>query len=149
MNELSLMDDFVVALFNADNLVHTITEVKTDEIDLNKENIYALVNLDMIESEVLEDAVVVSYTITIVQQRLVIPRKTDSKLMRDTNYRHNINETHSIAQRFINVLLKQNNDENVEIETLSKIEILKDWRSGLDGVQFEADLTIPNIGRSC
>ena len=149
MNEITLMNDFVIAEFQSNNLVNTITLIDTDEIDLNKENIYALVNLDFTNSEILDDAIVVSYKITIVQARDIVPREQDSKLHEDTNYLHNLNETHSIAQRFINVLTRQNNDANVEIDTLSEVTILKDWRSGLDGVQFDIDLTIPNIGTSC
>lgn len=143
------MNDFVIAEFNSNNLVNTITLIDTDDIDLNKENIYALVNLDLLNSEILDDAIVVSYKITIVQARDLVPREQDSKLQEDSNYLHNLNETHSIAQRFINVLTRQNNDANVEIDTLSEVTILKNWRNGLDGVQFDIDLTIPNIGTSC
>lgn len=149
MNELSLLQNFVISLFQSNDLVNTISTVETDGIDLNKENIYALVNLDLRSSEILDSVVAVQYIITIVQARDIVPRKTDSKLLEDTNYIDNLNETHSIAQRFINVLTRQNNDENIEIDDLSTLTILKDWRSGLDGVQFTIDLTIPNIGTSC
>lgn len=143
------MNDFVINEFKSNNLVNTISLTDTDGIDLNKENIYALVNLDLTNTEILDDAIVVSYKITIVQARDIVPREQDSKLHEDTNYLHNLNETHSIAQRFINVLTRQNNDANIEIDTLSEMTILKNWRSGLDGVQFDIDLTIPNIGTSC
>lgn len=149
MNELSLMQAFVIAQFQSNNLVNTISTVETDDIDLNKENVYALVNLDLRDTDILDDAVIVTYLITIVQARDIVPRKTDSKLLGDTNYIDNLNETHSIAQRFINYLTRQNNDENIEIDNLSSVTILKDWRSGLDGVQFTIDLSIPNLGTSC
>lgn len=149
MNEITLMNSFVINEFKSNNLVNTISLTDTDGIDLNKENIYALVNLDLTNTEILDDAIVVSYKITIVQARDIVPREQDSKLHEDTNYLHNLNETHSIAQRFINVLTRQNNDANIEIDTLSEMTILKNWRSGLDGVQFDIDLTIPNIGTSC
>jgi len=149
MNELTLLNNFVIALFQENNLVNTISIVDTDDIDLNKENIYALVNLDLTNTEVLDDVIVATYRITVVQARDVAATKTDSKLMDDTNYLDNINETHSIATRFINVLMRQNNDENVEIDRLTPLNILKNWRSGLDGVQFDIDLTIPNIGKAC
>lgn len=149
MNELSLMQAFVIAQFQSNNLVNTISTVETDDIDLNKENVYALVNLDLRDTDILDDAIIVTYLITIVQARDIVPRKTDSKLLGDTNYIDNLNETHSIAQRFINYLTRQNNDENIEIDNLSPVTILKDWRSGLDGVQFTIDLSIPNLGTSC
>lgn len=149
MNELSLVNAFVINEFQSNNLVNTMSTVTTDEIDLNKQNIYPLVNLDLEGSEIEDDSIIVSYKITIVQARDVVPRKTDSKLLGDTNFIDNLNETHSIAQRFINVLTRQNNDANIEIDTLGELTILKDWRSGLDGVQFDIDLSIPNIGTSC
>ena len=143
------MQAFVIAQFQSNNLVNTISTVETEGIDLNKENVYALVNLDLRDTDILDDAIIVTYLITIVQARDIVPRKTDSKLLGDTNYIDNLNETHSIAQRFINYLTRQNNDENIEIDNLSSVTILKDWRSGLDGVQFTIDLSIPNLGTSC
>lgn len=144
-----MINEFVVAEFRSNNLVNTISLVETDAIDMNKENIYPLVNIDLRDTDILNDVIIVSFRITIVQARDIYPRKTDSKMLTDTNYIDNINETHSIAQRFVNYLTRQNNDENVEIDELSTVTILKDWKSGLDGVQFDIDLSIPNIGRSC
>jgi hypothetical protein len=48
------------------------------------------------------------------------------------------------------VLLNQNNDELIEIESKSNLKVLKKWRGGkVDGVQFNINLTIPNKGESC
>lgn len=149
MNELSLLNAFIIAEFAANNLVNTITVVGTGEIDLNKENIYPLVNIDVLNSEPLDDAIVVSYKMTIVLGRDIEPRKTDSKLLTDINYIDNLNEAHSIGVRFVNVLRRQNNDSNIELDDLGEFLMLKNWRSGLDGVQFDIDLSIPNIGTSC
>lgn len=150
MNETSKINDFVIAQFNADPLVNTISIVPTGLMDLNKENIYPLVNIDLLDIDTLDDVLVYEFRITIVQQREIKPIKTDSKLLSDSNYIDNINETQSIAQRFINVLTRQNNDDNIEIDEKSSADVLKNWRgNGLDGVQFTIELTIPNIGTSC
>lgn len=149
-NEISKLNDWIIAEYEKDNLVNTISIVPTLEIDLNKENVYPLVNVDMINSFVEEQVIIVIFNMTILQQRDTRPVKTDSKLLGDTNYIDNINETHSIAQRFINVLTMQNNEEVIEIDTLSTLKILKEFRGGLlDGVQFTINLSIPNVGRSC
>jgi len=104
----------------------------------------------MLTTEITDQVVIYSFKITIVQQRDTLPQKTDSKLLLDSNYLDNINETHSIAQRFINVLTLQNNDLNIEVDSISELKILKKWKGGkLDGVQFEIDLSIRNIGTSC
>ena len=150
MNETSTINDFIIALFGENKLVNTISIVPTKSINLNKENIPPLVNIDMLSIDVQSDVLVYEFKITIVQQRDIKPRKTDSKLLEDSNYLDNINETTSIVQRFINVLTHKNNDANIEIFSQTDLDILKDWRGdGLDGVQFTIELSIPNIGTSC
>jgi hypothetical protein len=149
MNEISILNDFIISEFQSNDMVNTISIVETETIDLNKENIYPLVNVDLLDTDVLDDAIIASYTMTIVQARDIVPRKTDSKLLSDTNYIDNINETHSIAVRFINVLNRRDNGENIGLYNLGSLRVLKDWRSGLDGVQFEIDLYISNLGTSC
>lgn len=149
-NEISKINKFVTDEYNKNELVNTISIVPTLELDLNKENIYPLVNVDMTNTEIEEQVITVYFTITVLQQRDTRPVKTDSKLLLDDNYIDNINETHSIAQRFINVLLMQNNDDLIEIDSQSNLKVLKKWRGGLlDGVQFTINLTIPNRGESC
>lgn len=150
MNEISILNNWIISEFDKNNLVNTISIVPTLQMDSNKENVYPLVNIDMLNSVVQSDVIVVSFEITIVQQRDKRPVKTDSKLLGDTNYLDNVNETHSIAQRFINVLDRQNNSLNIEVDTISKLDFLKEFgRENLDGVQFIVDLSIPNLGTSC
>ena len=150
MNEISILNDFIIEQFRNNVLVNTISIVPTLMIDTNQNNIYPLVNVDLTQSDVTETQIIATFIITVVQQRDTIPNLTDNKLLSNTNYLHNINETHSILQRFINVLLRGNNTENIEIETQSKIKILKEWnRNTLDGVQVTLELSIPNIGASC
>jgi hypothetical protein len=150
MNEISLINDYIINQLQQDVLVNTISIVPTLTLDLNKENIYPLVNFDMKDIEIQDQVIVVSFTFTVLQQRDVRPIKTDSKLLTNTNYIDNINETHSITQRFVNILNRQNNTENIEIQSLSTLRLLKSWNQGeLDGVQFDIDLSIPNIGSSC
>lgn len=149
-NEISKLNNWIIDQYESDKLVNTISIVPTLELDLNKENIYPLVNIDMINSFIEEQVIIVIFNMTILQQRDKRPVKTDSKLLGDTNYLDNINETHSIAQRFINVLTMQNNDEQITIDTISTLKMLKEYKGGLlDGVQFTINLSIPNVGFSC
>ena len=150
MNEISILHNFIIEEFRNNDLVNTISIVPTLMIDTNQFNIYPLVNVDLVQSEVTEQQVIASFIITVVQQRDTIPNKTDNKLLSNTNYLNNIDETHSILQRFLNVLMLQNNNENIELETQNKIKILKEWnRNTLDGAQLNLDLSIPNKGGSC
>ncbi len=150
MNEVSKMYDFLIGLFQSNDLVNTISLVNTLDIDSNKENIYPLVNLDLRETETQDQAIVFSFRITILQQRDIKPIKIDSKLLSNTNYVDNLNETHSILNKFINYLVRQNNDSDIEIVQQGTNKILKEFGlSNLDGVQLDIDLAIPNEGSSC
>jgi hypothetical protein len=150
MNEISLIYKFLIEHFKNDLLVNTITILPTLEMDLNKENIYPLVNLDLKETSPAYDNIEAQFTITILQQRDVNAKKIDNKLLTNTNYVDNLNETHSIGLKLINRLEKQNNNENVEVSTYTNFRILKDYgMSGLDGVQFDIDLIVENLGSGC
>jgi hypothetical protein len=150
MNEVSKMYDFLIGLFQANDLVNTISLVNTLDIDSNKENIYPLVNLDLRETDTQDQAIVFSFRITILQQRDIKPIKIDSKLLSNTNYVDNLNETHSILNKVINYLVRQNNDYDIEIVQQGTNKILKEFGlSNLDGVQLDIDLAIPNEGSSC
>lgn len=149
MNELSKINDFVINIFQGNPLVNTITIVPTIEMDANKEILYPLVNIDLRESDIEGDAVIATYKISVVQQRDVINEKTNNKLLTDSNYLDNMNETHSIINKFITYLNLQNNDSNIEIQSLTKLKPLKNvGLNGLDGFQFDIELSIYNNVRS-
>jgi len=150
MNELSTLTNFLIDQFEADDLVNTITMVPTKHIDNNKENIYQLVNIDYLQSEVLEDAIVARYLITAVQQRDIKPKKLDSKLRLDINLIDNWNETHSVIQRFLNQFKSNHFKDNIDLESATTTTVLQDWnKNGLDGHQITIELSIPNLGSGC
>lgn len=152
MNEVQKITDYLINWFQNEPMINTISIVPTIEMDANKENIYPLVNIDVLNKTTFEDAISVEYKMTIVQQRDIKPTATDSKLLNDSNFLDNINETTAISTRFFNNLLRQNNPDNIELEdgTTPREDILKNWsRNGLDGVQFTVSLLIPNISPAC
>jgi hypothetical protein len=150
MNELSLLTNFLVSQFEADDLVNTISMVETKFMDNNKENIYQLVNIDYIQSEVLEDAIIARYLITAVQQRDIKPIKLDSKLRLDINLIDNWNETLSVITRFINQFKANNFPNNIDLYSQTTTTVLQDFnKNGLDGHQITIELSIPNKGSGC
>jgi len=150
MNELSLLTEFLVNQFEADDLVNTISMVETKFMDNNKENIYQLVNIDYIQSEVLEDAIIARYLITAVQQRDIKPIKLDSKLRLDINLIDNWNETLSVITRFLNQFKANNFPNNIDLYSQTTTTVLQDFnKNGLDGHQITIELSIPNRGSGC
>lgn len=150
MNELSKLSNFLINQFEADDLVNTITMVETKHIDNNKENIYQLVNIDYIQSQVLDDTIIARYLITAVQQRDIKPKKLDSKLRLDINLIDNWNETLSVITRFLNQFKSNNFEDNIDLYSQTTTTILQDWnKNGLDGHQITIELSIPNLGSGC
>ena len=142
MNELSLLTEFLVNQFEADDLVNTISMVETKFMDNNKENIYQLVNIDYIQSEVLEDAIIARYLITAVQQRDIKPIKLDSKLRLDINLIDNWNETLSVITRFLNQFKANNFPNNIDLYSQTTTTVLQDFnKNGLDGHQITIELS--------
>ena len=118
MNHLSQIVDFLIAQFQANNLVNTISFVPTRTMDNDKQNIYPLVNIDYLQSDEIGDEtsyIIARFQISCVMQRDIRAVKLDSKLRMDTNYIDNLNETHAILLRFLNVFRSQNLKNNIDL----------------------------------
>ena len=150
MNEIQIVYDWLINHFTSSDLVHTVSILPTIELDQNKENIYPLVNIDFINKETEDQAIITTFKITVIQQRDTQPIKTNNKLLTDTNYLDNVNETANVCTRFYNVLTRQNNIYNIELVDMTKEKPLRNYGiNTCDGFQFEVTLSIPNMGKSC
>jgi hypothetical protein len=149
MTPTAKIHKFLINYFSNDDLVNTVTLAKTIEIDHNQNNIYQLVNIDLTGSNVTYQAITFSFQITALQQRDKPNTNYDSKLLSDTNYLSNMNETHFVLNRFINVLMKQDNDE-IYLLSNSDLRPLRNFnRQDLDGWQFTVTFQLPNTVPSC
>lgn len=149
MNELSKVRRYIIDRFDADPLVNTITTLSEELIDTNKETIYPVVNIDYLDSDVLEDTILFSFKITALDQNDVYTKSTDSKLLEDTNQNDILNETFNICQSFINSF-RQYNDDNIEMSSKSTVTTIMNERlNGLSGHEFDIVLSIPNEGSVC
>lgn len=149
MTPTAKIHDFLINYFSNDDLVHTVTLAKTYEIDHNQNNIYQLVNLDLTGSNVGERAVNFTFIVTALQQRDKPNTNYDSKLLTDTNYLSNMNETHFVLNRFLNVLRSQDND-NIELLSASELKPLRNFnRQDLDGWQATISFQLINDVPNC
>lgn len=149
MNTVSKISNYVINSFDEDILKNTITFNKTSEIDWDKTNIYPLVNIDILGSNVTESEIVMSYTITIADQRDTVNYLDNDKIY-GSNLIDNLNETHAIAVRFINKLNNKQNDDNITIDNITNLNFLKlSAHNNIDGVRFTVALSIYNNIPSC
>jgi len=145
-NQLSVLLNHIVSVFEADPLVNTILFVDDDTLDNEKENIYPLVVIKLLPSPKPEqDLRAYTLSIEVLNQRDDIKAATTSKLMIDTNYIDNVGITDSIANNFVMEILKTHNnfDINIDEDSIADFEpVKKDERNCLDGWKFECTFTI-------
>lgn len=144
--EVSIVTNFIIDRFRANTLVNTISVKPQSEIDFEKSNIYPLVNIDLTALQPLESVHQMTFNITVFQQRDTKPTiNLDNKLL-NTNLIDNLNETYSIASKFINYIRSFNNDEGIEVINITEVIPLKNaLTNGLDGVTFNIVLEIPDL----
>lgn len=143
--ELSITTKYVIDKFKENPLTNTIVIGKASEIDTNKSNIYPLVNIDILQSEILDNVHRINYNITILQQRdITNTLNLDNKLLNE-NMIDNLNETYNIATKFINNIRSYNNEFDIDVVSVTSVQMIKYARTNLlDGVSFNIVLDIPD-----
>lgn len=149
-NKQSQLLTHVVSIYDAMPLVNTIVFKDDDVVDVEKENVYPLVSIQLLTSPPpFDDHREYSLRFEIFNQRDDRKVATPSKLMSDTNYIDNVGICDSIANNFVMEVLKTHNDLNVNIidAGVSEFEpIRKDERNMLDGVRFEVTFSMHQNG---
>jgi len=142
-NQVSKLLNHVVSIFDSNTLVHTIVFKDDNVVDVEKENIYPLVSMRILNSIKASDLVTINIEFEILNQRDKLPISTPSKLMLDTNYIDNLNICDSIGNEFILEITKSHNDLDINTEEYSIFEyVQKDERNCLDGVKFDVTFSM-------
>jgi hypothetical protein len=140
-NQLSNLLNEVVSVLDSMPLVNTIVLKDDNVVDVEKENVYPLVNIRFVNSPAPETDIR-NYVLAfeVYNQRDDRKIATPSKLMSDTNYIDNMGIVDSIANNFVLNFLKTHNDYDIGIvdDGVSEFEpTAKDERNCLDGIKFE------------
>ena len=145
-NKQSQLLTHIVSIFDAMPLVNTIVFKDDDVVDIEKENVYPLVSIQLLTSPApFDDHREFRLGFEILNQRDDRKVATPSKLMSDTNYIDNVGICDSIANNFVMEILKTHNDLDINIidDGVSEFEpIRKDERNCLDGIKFEATFSM-------
>ena len=145
-NKQSILLNFIVETFNQNPLVNTIVFKDDDVLDVEKENVYPLVSIQLLTSPApFDDHREYSLRFEILNQRDDRKTATPSKLMSDTNYIDNVGICDSIGNDFLMEILKTHNDFDINVveDSVSEFEpVKKDERNMLDGVRFEVTFSM-------
>lgn len=146
---LNKVYNYIIARFQDDDMVNTITFNDTFVVDTQKENIYPIVaiNLQSISEDTAQSLNLYTFRIYCLQKRDVQRIMTPSKLMEDTNLIDNLAETENILQRFNNYISRLEIEENINVYEKSQLTPLYNYAgSGLDGFNITITLSYPNNG---
>lgn len=140
-NQLSKLLTHIVSVYQDMPLVNTVVFKDDDVLDVEKENIYPLVSMQILQSPPpFEDRREYRIRFAVLNQRDDLKTPTPSKLLLDTNYIDNIGICDSIANNFIMEILKTHNELDINIveDSVSDFEHIRhDERNCLDGVMFD------------
>jgi hypothetical protein len=137
--------NFLVELFRENPIVGTITFDKTSEIDFDKNNVFPLVNIDLVDSDSVTEVLNFNYIITILQDRDIDNDVNNNKLLHQDNLIDNLGECYAIGLRVINYLKYEYNEDDVEMIRQSNITFLqREQRNILDGVRFNLTISVEN-----
>ena len=149
-NKQSQLLTHIVSIYDDMPLVNTILFKDDDVLDVEKENVYPLVSIQLLTSPApFDDRREFRLGFEIFNQRDDRKVATPSKLMSDTNYIDNVGICDSIANNFVMEILKTHNDLDINIidDGVSEFEpIRKDERNMLDGVRFEVTFSMHQNG---
>ena len=149
-NKQSQLLTHIVSIFDAMPLVNNTVFKDDNVLDVEKENVYPLVSIQLLTSPALfDDRREFRLGFEILNQRDDRKTATPSKLMSDTNYIDNVGICDSIANNFVMEILKTHNDLDINIidDGVSEFEpIRKDERNMLDGVRFEVTFSMHQNG---
>jgi len=140
-NKASILLNFIVDTFRENPLVNTIVFKDDYVLDVEKENVYPLVSIQLLSSPApFDDHREFTLGFEILNQRDDRKVVTPSKLMSDTNYIDNVGICDSIGNDFVMKITKTHNEYDINIieNGVSEFDpVKKDERNMLDGVKFE------------
>lgn len=144
MNYIALYN-FLFNWFNEESIINTISNFQENEIDVNKNTAFPLINFYINKINV-NQANVLNVSFYIVGLNRVINGRSQSKLINQTNQPEVVGLMEVVALRFLNYMRERNNAENILVENISEIEYLQNEnRNGLSGLKFTVDFMMPNL----
>lgn len=129
----------VISIFNDNPLVNTITTESSSNIDMDKRNIYPLVNIELIDSQPNGVLQTFNYEIIVMQQRDVVKDLNQTKYL-NNNSIDNHNECNQILMSFINTVSVS---QDITISNTPTFEyIYNDGANGVDAIRTNISVEV-------
>lgn len=151
MNQFYLVVDFLRHRLENNPNNNTVIFGRTNEKDLYKKSIYPLTHINPVSAPMTSSQVsYFSFEIACLDQRDISKSITTDKFEGNDNFQDNLNITYTILNDLVNYIRIQNNNYNIEIESVSDATpiIFNDYNL-LDGWFITITLKIPNNQSVC
>ena len=145
MNHYSELLRYVRGLADEDPFVNTTTQGITEEMDLDKGNIYPIFNIELFDATFPNNTVTFQLEITCLQQRDTNNEIRTDKFWEQDNKTDNFNETLAVINRVVGKMRKDFDDTEISIEETPGAFKLEDWgMNNLDGWTLTSTVEMPN-----
>ena len=146
MNSYYTIVDKIRELFEENGEVKTIIHGRSEDKDLYKKSIYPLAHILPIQSDMSSSQQnVFIFDISVLDQRDISKRIEEDKFEQNDDQQDNLNLTYAALNYVITKLRLQNNDERIELLSVSNvIPVLFKSHNLLDGWVATIALAIPN-----
>ena len=151
MNNFYTIIELIRERLSDNPMVNTLIFAKIEDEDLYKKNLYPLAHI-IPQSSPWTTSQVNNFTlqIRVVDQRDINKLHTNTKFEGNDNILDNLNTCYTIINDLLTYLSLQNNDDKIELTSVSSIEpILFKESNILDGWAVTITLSIPNTISVC
>ena len=151
MNAFYLVVDFLRSRLEDNPNNNTVVFGRTEDKDLYKKSIYPLTHINPVSAPMSSSQVsYFSFEIACLDQRDISKSVATDKFEGNDNLQDNLNITYTILNDLVNYIRLQNNNYNIEIESISDASpiIFNDYNL-LDGWFISITLKIPNNQSIC
>lgn len=129
----------------SDPFVNTIKHGLRSTTDVEKQNIFPLAHLQVINSSVQQGYVSFTFEVACVDVRMVSNKPTTDKFLSNDNELDNLNTTFAVLNRLITILRNLNNDDAIELgNDPTPLPIIFEDTNLLDGWRCEIEFLVPN-----
>ena len=145
MNQFYLTVDLLKTRLEANLNVNTTLFGRTEDKDLYKKNIYPIAHIVPVSANSTSRVSTFSFEIAALDQRDLSKKIATDKFEGNDDLQDNLNVTYTILNDLISWLQRQNNDNMIELVSVSEFQplLFKDYNL-LDGWVVRIELQLPN-----
>ena len=145
LNHYTELLRYVKSISDTDPFVNTTTQGITEDIDLDKANIFPILNVEVFDGGFPTNGVSFTLELTCLDIRDNNKEINTDKFWLQDNKVDNFNTTFAVLNRMVGKMKRDFEDRDIEIEIPDSVGKLEEWgKNTLDGWVLSTTVTMPN-----